>query len=400
MLRRIVSGAAAAACALSVCLTSAGSASASGWSAADLTAITKGPKSIGAPIAYVTNLPGQGPAARVVHLTDDGVGDKWIEELSLDTAGWHANNLTALLDAPASSPSAPSGYSTNQPGQGPVGRLVFRTWDDEVQELSLDGSGWHQADLTTITGAPQAASGPSTYTTNSWSQGPIARVVYLTRTGAVEELSLDAWGWHAADLTAITGAPSSVSAPLGYGAAFGAFARVVYLTATGHVEQLSLDINGWSALDLSALTGAPAGVSAPFGYGTAQLGTGAFVRVVYQTGAGHVEELSQELGQTWKATDLTALTGAPSGGWPKAYVTSLTGQGPVARVVYQTNGNHIEELSTDGAAWHANDLTAISGGPKSVSAPFGYTTNQAGQGPVARVVYMTDAGHIEELSVS
>ena len=52
--------------------------------------------------------------------------------------------------------------------------------------------------------------------------------------------------------------------------------------------------------------------------------------------------------------------------------------------------------SEDGRqAW----LTAIAGAPQAASAPMGYTTDLVGQGPVARVVYLTTTGHIEELSV-
>jgi acid phosphatase len=52
--------------------------------------------------------------------------------------------------------------------------------------------------------------------------------------------------------------------------------------------------------------------------------------------------------------------------------------------------------------WHAADLTTGSDGnaPAAAGAPFGYTTNLAGQGPVARVVYQATSGHIEELNVS
>jgi len=52
-----------------------------------------------------------------------------------------------------------------------------------------------------------------------------------------------------------------------------------------------------------------------------------------------------------------------------------------------------------GHDWTAADLTARTGAPTTVDEPFGYTTNLTGQGPVARVLYVTANEHIEELSV-
>jgi hypothetical protein len=52
------------------------------------------------------------------------------------------------------------------------------------------------------------------------------------------------------------------------------------------------------------------------------------------------------------------------------------------------------------AGWSKADLTAITGAPAAAGVPMGYTTNLNGQGPVARVVYETTSGHVEELSVA
>jgi hypothetical protein len=104
----------------------------------------------------------------------------------------------------------------------------------------------------------------------------------------------------------------------------------------------------------------------------------------------------------WSKADLTAITGAPAAaGVPMGYTTNLNGQGPVARVVYETTSGHVEELSaTVASGWSKADLTAITGAPAAAGVPMGYTTNLNGQGPVARVVYETTSGHVEELSVA
>src|SRR5262245_27206877 len=46
------------------------------------------------------------------------------------------------------------------------------------------------------------------------------------------------------------------------------------------------------------------------------------------------------------------------------------------------------------AGWTRADLTAIAGAPHAAGNPAGYTTDLAGQGPVARVVYRTSSGHV------
>jgi hypothetical protein len=201
------------------------------------------------------------------------------------------------------------------------------------------------------------------------------------------------------------GAPTAVGDPFGYTTNLtgqGPAARVVYRAAGGHIEELSLLIpnQGWHAADLTTLTDAPVAASAPFGFTTDLTDQSPAARVVYRTGSGHIEELALPSGGSWSAVDLTALTGAPiAANTPFGFTTSLTGQGPAARVVYRTAGRRIEELALpSGGAWQADDLTAVSGAPATASAPFGYTTTLTGQVPAARVVYRAAGNDIEELS--
>lgn len=67
-------------------------------------------------------------------------------------------------------------------------------------------------------------------------------------------------------------------------------------------------------------------------------------------------------------------------------------------MVYRTIYGHVQELSVaGGGAWTDADLTAITGAPATTGSPFGYTTNLPGQGPVARVTYVSANGQIQEL---
>jgi acetoin utilization deacetylase AcuC-like enzyme len=51
----------------------------------------------------------------------------------------------------------------------------------------------------------------------------------------------------------------------------------------------------------------------------------------------------------WQHGNLTAQAAAPAaGGVLAGYTTSLSGQGPVARVLYTTPGHHVHELFTFG----------------------------------------------------
>src|SRR5262249_49516201 len=102
----------------------------------------------------------------------------------------------------------------------------------------------------------------------------------------------------------------------------------------------------------------------------------------------------------WGNNHIGNQAGAPTAvGAPFGYTTSLTGQGPAARVVYRAAGGHIEELSlvSPSQGWHAADLTTLTDAPAAASAPFGFTTDLTDQSPATRVVYRTASGHIEEL---
>jgi hypothetical protein len=56
-----------------------------------------------------------------------GVGDA--------AMSWSDVDLTALADAPPA-PSLVMGYVTNLPGQGPVARVLYRATDNHIHEFS------------------------------------------------------------------------------------------------------------------------------------------------------------------------------------------------------------------------------------------------------------------------
>jgi hypothetical protein len=330
---------------------------------------------------------------------------------------WSPADLTAAAGAPAAA-SAPDGYETDF-ARGPVPRVVYRTAAGHIEELSLQvlGDGlWHARDLSVVAaGAPAATGVPSGAEFFLPGQGLVARVVYRTAAGHIEELrSQDDVHWQPLDLTAAAGAPAAASAPSGYGTNMpgqSSLAHVVYRTAAGHIEDLSsLDLVHWQSADLTAAAGAPAATGAPDGYATnldADLAAqGAVARVVYRTAAGHIEELRSQDDVHWQPTDLSAIAGGPlAASAPDGYQSDLIAAGSVvrsARVVYQDAAGHIEEIRQQtGGQWQPPvDLSTLAGGPAAASAPSGYETAVSGQFITLRVVYMTGAGHIEEISFS
>ena len=159
----------------------------------------------------------------------------------------------------------------------------------------------------------------------------------------------------------------------------------------------------WKHGDLTAQTRAPTAAGSLMGYTTSLGGQGPVARVVFLGHDDqHVHEFSLSGGGRWKHTDLTAQAHAPTAflGSPAAgYTTSLDGQGPVARVLYWGYSDaKVRELSlTGGGRWKHTDLTAQAHAPTTTGSLMGYTTSLGGQGPVARVVFLGEDQHVHEL---
>jgi len=265
----------------------------------------------------------------------------------------------------------------------------------DIIELGLTPGGtWQQNNLTAITGAPQTATAPFAYVAPDES----GRVVYQDSSGGITELwlPLGAGSWQYDSLTAITGAPQASSAPVAL-VTPGNVARVIYQDSNGGITELWLAPGGtWQYDSLTAITGAPPPASAPFAYVTPDNVT----RVIYNnnSGGGSIIELSLPQGGSWQQNNLTAIAGAdlplgsaPAGSAPFAYVTP----DGTARVLYrgpiyaQTDPaglySYIIELSLPpGGTWQQADLTDTTrGAPYPFSTPFAYV----GPDGLARVVY-------------
>ena len=83
---------------------------------------------------------------------------------------------------------------------------------------------------------------------------------------------------------------------------------------------------------------------------------------------------------------------------PFGYLTDFADEGPIARVVYRDASGHIWELNYPGTSWGANDLTVITGGQRVADEPSAFLADDTLEGPTARVVYPDASGHIWELN--
>ena len=262
-------------------------------------------------------------------------------------------------------------------------------------------SSWLQADLNTVVGAPQAASAPFGYVTPDGT----ARVIYRDANNDITEMYLASGQTWKADtlstLSTVVGAPQAASAPSAYVTGRGTpdwTARVIYRDANNDITEMYLASGQpWKADTLSTLSTvvrAPQAASAPFGYVTPD-GT---ARVIYRDVNNDITEMYLASGQTWKADTLSTLStvvGAPqAASAPSAYVTGRGTPDWTARVIYRDANNDITEMyQAPGQPWRQHNLTAVADAAQAASAPFGYVTPDG----TARVIYRDVNNDITEM---
>ena len=100
--------------------------------------------------------------------------------------------------------------------------MVYRGEDERIHELSLPRTGppWELADLTELTGAPEAAGDPAAYLTDF---DDTARVVYRGADGTSTTVAAPLRGleWRHGDLTELDRAPKAAGDPAAYLTDFG-----------------------------------------------------------------------------------------------------------------------------------------------------------------------------------
>ena len=315
-------------------------------------------------------------------------------------SSWLQADLNTVVGAPRAA-SAPSAYVTPDG----AARVIYRDVDNNITEMYLaPGQPWKVdtlSTLSTVAGAPRAASAPSAYVTGRGTPDWTARVIYRDVNNNITEMYLaPGQPWKVdtlSTLSTVIGAPRAASAPFGYVTPDGA-ARVIYRDSSGDITEMYLTPRQpWQQHSLTAVAGAAQAASAPSAYVTPD---GA-ARVIYRDVDNNITEMYLAPGQPWKVDTLSTLStvaGAPrAASAPSAYVTGRGTPDWTARVIYRDVNNNITEMYlAPGQPWKVDTLSTLStviGAPRAASAPFGYVTPDG----AARVIYRDSSGDITEM---
>lgn len=197
------------------------------------------------------------------------------------------------------------------------------------------------------------------------------------------------------DLTEITGAPRTFS-PHGYVRSDGRNVVVSY-SASERIRELVLEGGHWVSYDLTKAAGdAPRGFN-PHGYVRGD-GISAVVYNGRSSEGSRMHELAL-IGNAWRHTDLTAVSGAVGTGimWPYVRHDGTT------VVVYRGPDGHIHELAGEGNTWRDYDLTVHAGAPTDPQrlptpshVPVGYARSDGS----SAVVFRSADGEIRQLKLT
>jgi endonuclease/exonuclease/phosphatase family metal-dependent hydrolase len=319
-----------------------------GWAWTDVTRLAWG----AVPATGRASSYARGGSVGVVYRSADGRIHQLVQDSS---GGWTDQNLSVAAGLPATGRLTGPQRAAGDPQVflAPLPRIVYRSGDDRVNELSFDGSRWVRSDLTALAnvGGNRGAAvrhDPSGYAS------PAPRVVYGGVDNRVHELFLGQSGWVHADLNTLAGRAADVGgAPTGYLSPSGA--RVVYRGTDSHVHELfsPTGAGGWRFADLNRLAGVsttvaedPAGVATPL------------ATVTYRDSGGQVWQMVQQPSGAWSGQRLPTPSGwSRAASRPGFYVTQFLPESQ--RVVYVDRRGHLQELRAAGGSWIAADLTEL-----------------------------------------
>ena len=324
--------------------------------------------------------------------------------------GWHHEDRTAMLGAPpAVGESTP--YAFTHEGRNLVEQHnLFRTGNGHIHALWFSfENGWHHEDRTAMLGAPASVGDPAAYAFTHEGRNLVEQHnLFRTGNGHIHAL----WfsfenGWHHEDRTAMLGAPKSVGDPVGY--AFTHEGRNLaeqhnlFRTGNGHIHALWFSFeNGWHHEDRTAMLGAPKSVGDPVAYTFTHEGRNlAEQHNLFRTGDGHIHALWFSFESGWHHEDRTAMLGAPPAvSDPVAYTFTHEGRNLAEQHnLFRTADGHIHALwFSFESGWHHEDRTAMLGAPASVGDPVAYTFTHEGRNLAEQHnLFRTGDGHIHAL---
>jgi hypothetical protein len=277
-------------------------------------------------------------------------------EAYFDGTAWSSHNLTSLVGAPAARPGSPI-VSVVNPYAGSI-QLNYLDSSGHIQQMwSWDRKMWFGNDLTSQTGAPNAAANSPLFTLNDTAQDSI-EVYYLDTNNYVRGLSFSSsGGW-----VYLNPSPSGVwpaasgSALVGVVNPYAGSVQVNYVDSAGHVDQLySWNRTTWYGGQV--LPGAP-NAAPGSGLATEVNTLASSVEVYYLDSTQTVSELWYRGG--WNFSNPTVGTGAPNAAPGSPVVSLVNTRANTVQVHYIAPDKHVHELWWNGS-WHADDVTLAAG---------------------------------------
>ncbi len=296
--------------------------------------------------------------------------DDSVHQLFYNGVSWSDEDLTSETGGPlALAKSALSGFSVDN-----LQYVYYIGSDRHLHQLFYNNSAFADTDLTKISGGPLARSTTKlvAFTTGS----PGFHVYYQSSNGHIHQTyTVDGSTWHDQDLTTIAGGTPARGVWMA-GFNIDNFQYVYFVATTGHVHQLFYNNSSWTEKDLTALSGSELVAS---GSGVAAFAiAGGIVdqfEVFFIGTDKHMVALSSINNGTWTFADLTSLTGAPSPAITNQIVAFPTPNDDFH--VYFVSKSHIHQLYLPiHSTWQTEDLTAESKGPNAngISGMAGYAS--------------------------
>lgn len=312
-----------------------------------------------------------------------GIADPW---------RWIRVDMIELTHAPLAESRFLAAYA-----DGPTKQIEYVGPDKHIYEMWVKRDhSWQVADLTMLTGAPPVWQIVAGY---AWSVGQMKQVVYIGDDGHIHELWAEKHQpWRHIDLTAVTNAPLPTSHYMvAYGWDEGRCKQVAYVGPEGQIHELYMPLHqSWKHVNLSALLPqAPRAVDLMVGF---EWPEGRSKQIAYVSEDGHVQEFSVVVGESWRHTDVSMMTGAPPAidvltGYPGLYPLGGTKQ-----IAYVGMDRHIIKLTMNvGGRWWREDLTEMAHAPVSQTAIEAIDGCTWSAWRSEQVVYVNDEGIICEL---
>ena len=324
--------------------------------------------------------------------------------------GWHHEDRTAMLGAPpAVGDSTP--YAFVHEGRNLVEQHnLFRTADGHVHALWFNfESGWHHEDRTAMLGAPASVGDPAAYAFTHEGRNLVEQHnLFRTVDGHIHALWFNFEdGWHHEDRTAMLGAPAAAGDPVGYKFTHEgrnlAEQHNLFRSGDGHIHALWFSFeSGWHHEDRTAMLGAPASVGDPVTYTFTHEGRNLVEQHnLFRAGDGHIHALWFNFESGWHHEDRTAMLGAPPAvSDPVAYTFTHEGRNLAEQHnLFRTGDGHIHAMWFDfESGWHHEDRTAMLGAPASVGDSVAYTFTHEGRNLAEQHnLFRTVDGHIHAL---